>query len=253
MFSFGRKKMRSWTDGLNGRTAVVTGASRGLGAAISVALAEAGATVYAVARSKDELDAIAKESSAIRPWVADIREAAFLEALEKGEPDILVNNAGTNTPMPMPDVPVALLDELLNMNVRSTYLVSQAAVRSMLRRKVGGVIVNITSQLGHVGQENRTVYCMAKHGIEGLTKAMAVEFAAHGIRVNSVAPTVMETSLTTRALEDPFYKEKVINNIPLGRLGNTEDVAAAVVYLASPAASMVTGISLKVDGGWTAQ
>jgi NAD(P)-dependent dehydrogenase (short-subunit alcohol dehydrogenase family) len=150
-------------------------------------------------------------------------------------------------------VTTEILDLMLNLNVRAAYLASQAAVRSMLRRGGGGVIVNITSQMGHVGSPRRTVYCATKHALEGLTKALAVELAPKGIRVNSVAPTFIETPMTRPMLSDPAFAAFVQNMIPLGRIGQPEDVAAAVLYLCSPAANMVTGTSLVVDGGWTAQ
>jgi NAD(P)-dependent dehydrogenase (short-subunit alcohol dehydrogenase family) len=137
--------------------------------------------------------------------------------------------------------------------VRSAYLAAQAAVRSMLRHGRGGVILNITSQMGHVGSPNRTVYCMTKHALEGLTKAMAVELAPHGIRVNAIAPTFVETELTAPMLKDPAFRKFVTEMIPMGRTARLEEVAAAAVYLASPAAQIITGHSLLVDGGWTAR
>jgi NAD(P)-dependent dehydrogenase (short-subunit alcohol dehydrogenase family) len=145
------------------------------------------------------------------------------------------------------------LDTMLSLNVRAAYLAAQGAVRAMQRCGNGGVILNITSQMGHVGSTRRTVYCMTKHALEGLTKAMAVELAPDNIRVNAIAPTFIETPLTKPMLDDPTFQDFVLSRIPLGRIGQPDDVAAAVVYLASPAASMVTGTSLIVDGGWTAQ
>jgi NAD(P)-dependent dehydrogenase (short-subunit alcohol dehydrogenase family) len=153
----------------------------------------------------------------------------------------------------MSEVPTELLDRMLALNVRSAYLTAQAAVRSMLASGNGGSIINITSQMGHVGSPRRTVYCMTKHALEGLTKAMAVELAPDGIRVNAVAPTFVETPMTQPMLDDPEFKSFVLDSIPLRRLATTRDVASAVLYLASPAAAMVTGTSLLVDGGWTAR
>lgn len=242
-----------WARGLDGQTAVVTGASKGLGEAIALALAEAGAHVLAVARGADALAALAARHPAIEPWQADAADPAFHAALEARDIDILINNAGMNRPLPMVDVPVETLDAMLSLNVRTAYLVAQAAVRSMLRRSRGGAIVNITSQMGHVGSPRRTVYCMTKHALEGLTKAMAVELAPQGIRVNSVAPTFIETPMTAPMFADPDFKHFVTEMIPLGRTGSPDDVAAAVLYLCSPAAAMVTGTSLLVDGGWTAR
>jgi NAD(P)-dependent dehydrogenase (short-subunit alcohol dehydrogenase family) len=155
--------------------------------------------------------------------------------------------------MPLGDVPVDVLDLLLDLNVRAAFLTAQAAIRSMQRRGVPGSVVNMTSQMGHVGSPGRTVYCMTKHALEGLTKAMAVELAPAGIRVNSVAPTFVETPMTLPMLDDPAFRSFVVDSIPLGRLAGVDDVAAAVLYLVSPAAGMVTGTSLLVDGGWTAR
>lgn len=243
----------SWAQGLEGKKAVVTGGSKGIGAAISVALAEAGADVVAVAREQAGLEALARASPRITGWAADVCSADFHEALAQRPIDILVNNAGGNQPMPMAQVPVDVLDRLLDLNVRSAFLTAQAAVRSMIRKGAGGVVINITSQMGHVGSPNRTVYCMTKHALEGLTKAMAVELAPQGVRVNSVAPTFIETPMTRPMLADPAFRAFVEQSIPLGRIGQPADVAAAVIYLASPAARLVTGTSLLVDGGWTAQ
>ncbi|WP_374528332.1 SDR family NAD(P)-dependent oxidoreductase [Novosphingobium sp.] len=247
------KQMSGYKFDLGGQQAIVTGASKGLGAAIAIALADCGARVLAVARSEEELRAMARRQPLIEPWVADIRAPSFASELAAREVDILINNAGMNRPLPMADVPVEVLDEMLSLNIRSAYLVAQAAVRSMLRRDKGGCIINVTSQMGHVGSPNRTVYCMTKHALEGLTKAMAVELAAERIRVNSVAPTFVETPMTERMLADPAFLSFVERMIPLGRIAQPGDVSAAVLYLCSPLAAMVTGSSLVIDGGWTAQ
>ena len=242
-----------WAQGLSGKHAVVTGGSKGLGRAICIALAQAGASVTAVARDSVGLEAIAAEHPAIETWQADVNDTAFGAALAQRRVDIFVNNAGTNNPMPMVDVPVDVLDQMLGLNVRAAYLAAQGAVRAMVKAGSGGVIINMTSQMGHVGSPGRTVYCMTKHALEGLTKAMAVELAPHNIRVNSVAPTFIETPMTAPMLAKPEFRAFVDTMIPLGRIGKPDDVAAAVLYLASPAANMVTGTSLLVDGGWTAQ
>lgn len=247
------QKMPLWARGLDGKQAIVTGGSKGLGRAICIALANAGASVTAVARDAGALDALADEYPGIQIWQADVNEPGFGTALAQRTVDILVNNAGTHSPMPMADVPTDVLDQMLNLNVRAAYLAAQGAVRSMIRAGNGGAIINMTSQMGHVGSPNRTVYCMTKHALEGLTKAMAVELAPLGIRVNSVAPTFIETPMTGPMLAKPEFRAFVDRMIPLGRIGQPEDVAAAVIYLASPAANMVTGTSLLVDGGWTAQ
>jgi NAD(P)-dependent dehydrogenase (short-subunit alcohol dehydrogenase family) len=199
------------------------------------------------------LKEFAKEYPSIGIWQADVNDPAFGLELAQRRVDIFVNNAGTNNPMPMVDVPVAVLDQMLNLNVRAAYLGAQGAARAMVQAASGGVIISITSQMGHVGSPGRTVYCMTKHALEGLTKAMAVELASHNIRVNSVAPTFIETPMTAPMLAKPEFRSFVDAMIPLGRIGKPEDVAAAVLYLVSPAASMVTGTSLLVDGGWTAQ
>jgi NAD(P)-dependent dehydrogenase (short-subunit alcohol dehydrogenase family) len=171
--------------------------------------------------------------------------------------DVLVNNAGMNIPEPFVDVSAENLDRVMALNVRSVFLVAQAATRKMLeapnRRERGGAIVNITSQMGHVGAERRTVYCMTKHAVEGLTKALAVELAPHNIRVNSVAPTFIDTPMTAPMFENPQFTDWVMQRIPLGRLGTLDEVAAAVLFAASPAASLMTGTSLVIDGGWTAR
>jgi NAD(P)-dependent dehydrogenase (short-subunit alcohol dehydrogenase family) len=242
-----------WAKGLTGQRAIVTGASRGLGAAIAVALAQAGAHVCAVARNHDDLVALAARHRNIEPLQGDVTDDDFIAELAGLEVDILVNNAGINRPMLIQDVPLSVLDEMLNLNVRAGFLVAQAGARAMLTKGRGGSIINITSQMGHVGSPRRSVYCMTKHALEGLTKAMAVELAPHNIRVNSVAPTFIETPMTAPMLADPAFASFVKSMIPLGRTGQPEDVAAAVIYLASPAANMVTGTSLLVDGGWTAQ
>jgi NAD(P)-dependent dehydrogenase (short-subunit alcohol dehydrogenase family) len=169
--------------------------------------------------------------------------------------DILVNNAGSNIPEPFVDVSEGHLDQLLALNVRAAFLVAQAAAKKMLEGKTrGGAIINMSSQMGHVGAVNRSVYCLTKHALEGLTKAMALELAAHGIRVVSVAPTFIETPLYQKMrTQKPEFEKWVTDRIPAGKVGQPEDVAAAVVFAASPAASLVTGTSLLVDGGWTAQ
>jgi NAD(P)-dependent dehydrogenase (short-subunit alcohol dehydrogenase family) len=248
---------------LDGRVALVTGAGRGLGRACAAALAAEGATVHLVARSRPELDAVAAEIRAAggRAHAApcDITDAAAVAALVASLDalDVLVNNAGGNFPEPFVEVSEAHLDQLLDLNVRAQFIVAQAAVRKMLahpeRKARGASIVNMSSQMGHVGAPGRTVYCMTKHAIEGLTRAMAVELAPQGIRVNTVAPTFVETPMTAPMFAKAEFGKWVLDRIPMGRVGTPEEVAAAVLWLASPAAALVTGTSLKVDGGWTAQ
>ena len=244
--------MRMQSD-LSGRTAVVTGASQGIGRAVAVALAQAGAEVAAVARSTDRLERLAAEQPGVTAWPADVTDPGFHAKLASRPCDILVNNAGMNTPLPIAEMPTDAFDAMLNLNVRSVYMTAQAAVRSMLSAGRGGVIVNMSSQMGHVGSPRRTAYCLTKHAVEGLTKAMAVELAPHGIRVNSVAPTFVDTDWTRAMFADDSFKRFVLDMIPMGKLVTADEVASAVLYLCSPAAAMVTGTSLVMDGGWTAR
>jgi NAD(P)-dependent dehydrogenase (short-subunit alcohol dehydrogenase family) len=171
--------------------------------------------------------------------------------------DILLNNAGMNIPELFVDVSQPHLDDMISLNVRAAFLVAQAAVKKMLehpeRRKLGGSVIQVTSQMGRVGAERRTVYCMTKHAIEGLTKAMAVELAPENIRVNAIAPTFLETPMTASFFADPQFRDWVLSRIPLGRVGRMDEVTGAIVFLASPAASLITGASLAIDGGWTAR
>ncbi|MEP2103236.1 MAG: SDR family oxidoreductase [Parasphingorhabdus sp.] len=237
---------------LEGKTALVTGASKGIGRAIALSLCEAGAHVIAVARSSEDLDSLgAQLGDRGTVWAEDATSDAFLKKIAALQSlDILINNIGTNRPQPFVEVSDENLDAMLDMNVRATFRIAREAAKKMGQ---GGCIVNMTSQMGHVGSPGRTVYCMTKHAIEGLTKAMAVELAPTGIRVNSVAPTFIETPMTKPMLDDPKFADFVKSMIPLGKIGQPEDVAAAVLYLCGDGAAMVTGHSLLVDGGWTAQ
>jgi NAD(P)-dependent dehydrogenase (short-subunit alcohol dehydrogenase family) len=240
---------------VDGKTALVTGAGRGIGRACALALAEAGARVIAMARTPSDLDElIAEGKGSIEALVGDVRDDAMI-AHVKGldRLDILVNNAGTNKLQPVLEVDDETLDLLLTLNIRAAFKISQAAAAAMVRAGNGGSIVHISSQMGHVGGPRRSVYSMTKHAIEGLTKSMAIDLAATGIRVNAVAPTVVETSMTKPFFEDPAYREAAMAMIPLRQIAMPEDVAAAVLYLASSASRMVTGTSLRVDGGATAQ
>ena len=243
---------------LDGKTALVTGAGRGIGRATALALAAAGAELILVSRTPSQLDEVARKIASpggkARALPFDVtRSDVVRDAFAAiGRLDILVNNAGLNRPQPFLEVDEATLDLLLGLNVRAAFIVAQAAARLMVANG-GGVIINMSSQMGHVGSElNRTAYVMTKHALEGLTKAMAVELAPKGVRVVSIAPTFVTTPLTKPFFDDPVFKKWVLDRIPLGRLGTVEEVAHAVVFLASPAAALVTGSSLLVDGGWTA-
>ena len=237
---------------LSGKVALVTGAGKGIGRACASTLLQAGARVIAVARTEQDLASLAGEcGESLEPWVTDVTSDAFLERVQAlPQLDVLVNNVGTNKPQAFIDVTRDALDNVIDLNVRSAFLVAQAAARVMVAQRSGS-IVHMGSQMGHVGAPNRTVYCMTKHAIEGLTKAMAVELAPLGVRVNSVAPTFIETPMTRPMFEDAAFRDDVLSRIPMGKIGQVEDVANAVLFLASPASALVTGDSLKVDGGWT--
>lgn len=242
-------------ESLAGRVALVTGAGKGIGAACTLALASAGARVIAVSRTATDLDQVVSQlPDRIEGWVGDVTGTdlpARIEALERL--DVLVNNAGTNRPQPVEDVTDEALAELLDLNVRAAFVIARSAIRVMLRAGHGGSLVFMSSQMGHVGAVNRSVYCASKHAVEGMAKAMAVELAPRGIRVNTVAPTFVETPMTRPMLEDPAFRESVLGSIPMGRLATPQEIAAAVVFLASGDAGMITGTSLRVDGGWTAR
>lgn len=248
---------------LDGRTALVTGAGRGIGRASAIALAHAGAEVWLAARTPSDLDAAVAEINAAggraHVMVCDVTDAVAVNRAIAALPslDVLVNNAGMNIPQPFVDVSEDNLDRVLNLNIRAMFITAQAAVKKMLetsaRKSRGGSVINITSQMGHVGAPTRTVYCLTKHAIEGFTKALAVELAPQNIRVNSIAPTFLETPMTAPMFARPEFAKWVMDRIPLGRLGQLDEVAASVVYVASDAASLMTGASLVIDGGWTAQ
>ncbi|WP_293881035.1 SDR family NAD(P)-dependent oxidoreductase [Sphingomonas sp.] len=243
---------------LDGRRAVVTGAGRGIGLALAAALAEAGAEVTLVARSEDE---IAAGAEAIRvvgglaSWaILDVSNLAAVSAFFEARPafHVLVNNAGTNRPKPMQDVTEDDYDVVLGLNVKSAFFVAQACVRKMLADGTLGSLVHIGSQMGHVGGPNRSLYCASKWALEGMSKAFALDLAVHGIRSNTIAPTFIETPLTRPYLEDTAFMASVLAKIKLGRVGQVEDIMGAALFLASDASALMTGTSLVVDGGWTA-
>ncbi|MDB5370978.1 MAG: 3-oxoacyl-ACP reductase [Roseomonas sp.] len=244
---------------LDGKRALVTGAGRGLGLGMAAALAEAGAHVTLLARTAPEIEAGAEAIRAaggaadtLRLDISDPHATAA--ALEACEPfDILVNNAGTNRPAPFAEVSVEDYDAVMGLNLRAAFFVAQAVAKRLMAVGRPGSIIHISSQMGHVGGPRRTVYCASKHGMEGLTKAMAIDLAPHGIRVNSIGPTFIETPLTRPFFEDAAFKENVLSRIKLGRLGQVEDLMGAVVFLASDASGLMTGSAMLVDGGWTAE
>ena len=244
---------------LDGQRALVAGASGGIGSGCAAALAEAGADVVLLGRSVERLESAAQAVEAAGRSaeryecdVTDARTVAETFAMV-GAVDVVVNAAGANIPEPFVDVSEEHFDLIVALNLKGTFLVTQAAVRAMLDASATGAVISISSQMGHVGDANRTVYCATKHALEGLTKALAVELAPQGIRVNSVAPTFVETPMTAPFFADHEFRESVESRIPLGRIGVVDDVAGAVVFLASPAAALITGTSLVVDGGWTAR
>jgi NAD(P)-dependent dehydrogenase (short-subunit alcohol dehydrogenase family) len=239
---------------LDGRTALVTGAGRGIGLALAAALAQAGAHVTLVARTADEVEAAAVEMNG--NWaVLDVSDLEAVTTFFAARPafDILVNNAGTNRPKPMQDVVEADYDAVLDLNLKAAFFVAQACVKQMLASGKQGSLIHIGSQMGHVGGPNRSLYCASKWALEGMSKAFALDLAAHGIRSNTIAPTFIETPLTLPYFENAAFKASVLSKIKLGRIGKVEDLMGAVVFLASDAAALITGTSLIVDGGWTAE
>jgi NAD(P)-dependent dehydrogenase (short-subunit alcohol dehydrogenase family) len=244
---------------LDGRIALVIGAGRGLGRGCALELVRAGARVVLVSRTESELieaaaeagnDAVAIVADATQPSEVErvVREAAAL-----GELGVLVAAAGTNRPGPARDYPISDWDLLFDLNVRATFLACQAFGDALLTRGRRGSIVMLSSQLGSVGYPGRVAYCATKHAVDGMTRALAVEWARDGIRVNAVAPTFVETPLTKQWLDDPAFRAEVLERrLPTGQLAEIEDVAHAVRYLACDASNNVTGHILRVDGGWTA-
>jgi NAD(P)-dependent dehydrogenase (short-subunit alcohol dehydrogenase family) len=242
---------------LAGRTVLVTGSSRGIGAACAMRCAQAGARrVVVLGRSLPELTQVAERVRAAgaqgEPVQCDVTDTARLRKAIRatGQIDVLIVSAGANRPQPFLDVEEQTYDQLFDLNVRAAFFAAQATARQMT---AGGAIVFVSSQMGHVGARLRSVYCATKHAIEGLTKALAVELAQSGIRVVSVAPTFVATAMTAAQLEDPAIGPELLSRIPAGRFATVEEVAEAVLFAASGAAPLMTGTSLILDGGWTAQ
>ncbi|MGE2833256.1 SDR family NAD(P)-dependent oxidoreductase [Mycobacterium sp. SMC-4] len=242
---------------LAGKHAWITGAGSGIGRASAVALARLGATVHLVGRTVDSLDETARLATGYGGTAlvhaGDVTDESFASSVLRGERvDVLVNSAGRNIPQQLQDITRDTYAAVMAVNVEAVLFVTQQAVARMREHGEGGSIVSISSQMGHVGGPQRTMYCTSKWALEGMTKALALELAAEGIRVNTVAPTFIETELTAASLARPEFRDWVLGEIPLRRLGSVDEVAAAVAYLASPASSLTTGTSLLVDGGWTA-
>ena len=244
---------------LDGRNALVTGAGRGIGMGASIALAEAGANVTLVSRTENELKTLSDylnnkgHNTSFVPLDVN-NETDVKNLIENSDPfEILVNNAGTNRPAKLVDTKIEDFDYVMSLNVRSVVSLTKVVVDKMIKNKVKGSIINVSSQMGHVGGPNRTTYCSSKFAIEGFTKSLAIELALDGIRVNTVCPTFIQTPMTEPFLKDDEFKKATIGMIPLGRLGEIKDVMGPFVFLASDASSLMTGSSVLVDGGWTAR
>ena len=244
--------------GLSGRRAIVTGASSGIGFAIAAGLADAGAEVTLVARTAQALERgvslITDAGGCAQASMLDVRETAAVQSFFTERPafHIVINNAGTNRPKPMLDVTEDDYDTVLDLNLRSAFFVAQAAVRRMIGEGVQGSLIHIGSQMGHVGGVDRTIYCASKWGLEGMSKAISLDVARHGIRSNTIAPTFIRTPMTDGYLGNPVAEHYILDRIKLGRFGEVEDIIGAALFLASDASSLMTGSSLVIDGGWTA-
>lgn len=244
---------------LDGRRALVTGAGRGIGLALAVALAEAGAEVTLVARSEDEIGAGAEaiRASGGRAEAAglDVEDLTAVAAFFAERPPfhVLINNAGTNRPKPMTEVSEDDYGAVLDLNLKSAFFVAQACARKLVEQGEAGSLIHVGSQMGHVGGPNRSLYCASKWGLEGMSKAFALDLAQYNIRSNTIAPTFIDTPMTKPFFADPDFRKSVLAKIKLGRIGTVEDLMGAALYLASDASALVTGTSLVVDGGWTAE
>ena len=232
---------------------LITGAARGIGRASALEFAKQDAKVIAVSRTENDLNDLQKEyPNNIEIWPFDITGDAFFKEMSTLKKlDVCINNAGINRPKLIEDVDDETLDLMLNLNVRATFRTSKHAVKIM-KNNNKGVIINVTSQMGHIGSPTRTVYCLTKHAVEGLTKALAVEVAPSNIRVCSIAPTFADTPMTKPMFEDEKFKNFVYGMIPMKKLVDVQDIVDGILYLCSPQAKMITGTSLLIDGGWTA-
>ena len=248
---------------LKNKTAVVTGGGKGLGRACAIALAEAGANLVIISRTKKDLVEVSKKVKKLKikckSYVCDITNYNEIKEIINKQPkiDILINNAGNNIPEHFTKVKTKDMEYLVRINTIATFNLAQLCalkmIKSKKRKKIGGAIINMSSQMGHVGGPIRSVYNMTKFGLEGLTKGMSIDLAKYNIRVNTVCPTFVVTPMTRKFLKSKKFKREVLGNIPLGRFAELSDIASATVFLASDAASMITGTSLLVDGGWTAK
>ena len=248
---------------LKNKNAVVTGAGKGLGRACAIALAEAGANLIIISRTKKDLDEVSrvikKLKSKCKSYVCDITNYNEIKKVinKQAKVDILINNAGNNIPEHFTKVKTENMEYLVKINTIATFNLAQLCALKMIksknRKKIGGAIVNMSSQMGHVGGPIRSVYNMNKWGLEGLTKGMSIDLAKYNIRVNTVCPTFVITPMTKKFLKNKKFKRETLNNIPLRRFAELSEIASSVVFLASDAASMITGTSLLVDGGWTAK
>ena len=244
---------------LDGKRALVTGAGRGIGMGASIALAESGANVTLVSRTEKELkditDHINNQGFKASYEVLDVNNVDEVSNfINNAEPfDILINNAGTNRPAKLIDTKIEDFDYVMSLNVRSVISLTKLVVKKMLDSNIKGSIINVSSQMGHVGGPNRTTYCSSKFAIEGFTKSLAIELGPDSIRVNAICPTFIQTPMTEPFLKDEEFKKETIGMIPIGRLGEVTDLMGPFVFLASEASSLMTGSSILVDGGWTAR
>ena len=250
---------KSPTFRLDGKNALITGAGRGIGMGASIALAESGANVTLVSRTEKELKKLTnhiislgfKASYKVLDVNNDNKVFEFIE--NSNAFDILINNAGTNKPSKLIDTNLNDFDDVMSLNVRSVVGLTKYVVKKMIKNNIKGSIINVSSQMGHVGGPNRTTYCATKFAIEGFSKALAVELGPNGIRVNTICPTFIETPMTEPFLKDSKFKNSIIEMIPLGRLGDIKDLMGPFIFLSSDASSLMTGSSVLVDGGWTAK